>query len=111
MRVTQLSVATLTEPGTTVDCSQPNKAEFDGKISGTGKGDVPSFWTFASSSDPIESGRAHFDPGTESVSLLKVVDLQPTVNGAPQSGFVTLHVPSANLTARSDQVTLTCAKP
>lgn len=111
MQVTRVSVATLTKPGTTVDCSKPNRAEFDGKISGTGKGDVPYFWTFASGSDPIGSGKAHFDPGIESVSLFKVVDLPPTVNGDPQIGFVTLHVPSANLTGRSDPVTLTCAKP
>ncbi|MFB0629778.1 hypothetical protein [Streptomyces sp. AB3(2024)] len=111
VQVTQVSVTTLSKSGTAVDCSKPNKAEFDGKISGTGKGDVPYFWTFASSSDPIETGKAHFDPGIQSVSLFKAVDLPPTVNGDPQSGFVTLHVPSANLTARSDQVTFTCAKP
>jgi hypothetical protein len=111
VQVTKVEVFTQTKPGTVVDCSKPNKAEFDGKISGTGKGDVSYFWTFASSSDPIDPGKATFTAGTESVSLLEVVELSPTVNGASQSVFVTLHVPSANLTARSDQVTLTCAKP
>ncbi|MET8754774.1 hypothetical protein ABZW32_32465 [Streptomyces sp. NPDC004667] len=111
VQVTKVEITTLSKSGTAVDCSKPNRAEFDGRISGTGKGDVPYFWTFASSSDPIETGKAHFDPGIQSVSLFKAVDLPPTVNGDPQSGFVTLHVPSANLTARSDQVTFTCAKP
>lgn len=111
VQVTKVEVMTSSKSGTKVDCSKPNKAEFDGRISGTGKGDVPYFWTFASSSDPIETGKAHFAPGTQSVSLLKVVDLPPTVNGVSPSGYVTLHVPSANLTARSDQVTFTCTTP
>ncbi|MFE2152423.1 hypothetical protein ACFXAO_20590 [Streptomyces lavendulae] len=111
VQVTKVEVTTLSKSGTKVDCSKPNKAEFDGRISGTGKGDVPYFWTFASSSDPIATGKAHFDPGIQSVSLFQAVDLPPTVNGVSPSGFVTLHVPSANLTARSDQVTFTCTTP
>ncbi|MEU9038179.1 hypothetical protein AB0D45_25205 [Streptomyces sp. NPDC048352] len=111
VKVTKVEVVTLTKPGTVVDCSKPNKAAFDGRITGTGKGDVDYYWTYASSSEPFAKGTAHFDAGTQGVSLLKVVELSPTVNGASQSVFMTLHVPSANLSARSDQVTLTCAKP
>ncbi|MFD8980303.1 hypothetical protein [Streptomyces sp. NPDC059564] len=110
VQVTKVEVFTLTKPGTVVDCTKPIKAEFDGKISGTGKGDVRYFWTFASSADPIQSGKVTFAPGTESHSLFVAVPLSVVNNGSP-SGFVTLHVPSANMTARSDQVTLTCAKP
>ncbi|MEU8778665.1 hypothetical protein [Streptomyces sp. NPDC048606] len=111
VRVTKVEVLSLTKPGTVVDCSKPTRAEFDGKISGTGKGEVRYHWTYASSSDPIDAGTATFAPGIESVSLLKVVTFPPSVNGVSPSVFVTLHVPSANMTARSAQITLTCATP
>ncbi|MFF5702869.1 hypothetical protein ACFY7H_10245 [Streptomyces sp. NPDC012794] len=111
VKVTKVEVVTLTKPGTVVDCSKPSRAEFDGRITGTGKGDVDYYWTFASSADPYAKGKAHFEPGIQSHSLLKVVNLPATVNGVSPSVFMTLHVPSAGLSARSDQVTLTCAKP
>ncbi|AZM88922.1 MULTISPECIES: hypothetical protein [Streptomyces] len=109
VQVTKVEVFTLTKPGTVVDCTKPSRAEFDGKITGSGNGKVPYYWTYASSSEPYASGTATFGPGVESVSLLKVVPLSPTVNGVSPSVFVTLHV--GNMSARSDQVTLTCAKP
>ncbi|WP_405980938.1 hypothetical protein [Streptomyces sp. NBC_00158] len=109
VQVTKVEVLTLTKPGTVVDCTKPSRAEFDGKITGSGNGKVPYYWTYASSSDPFGSGTATFTPGISSVSLLKVVNLSPTVNGVSPTVFVTLH--AGNQTARSDQVTLTCAKP
>ncbi|MDK9498288.1 hypothetical protein QEZ40_003239 [Streptomyces katrae] len=109
VQVTKVEVFTLTKPGTVVDCSKPSRAEFDGKITGSGNGKVPYYWTFASSSDPYGSGTATFGPGVASVSLLKVIDFPPSANGVSPSVFVTLHV--GDMSARSDQVTLTCAKP
>ncbi|EFL14838.1 predicted protein [Streptomyces sp. C] len=109
VQVTKVEVITLTKPGTAIDCTKPSRAEFDGKITGSGNGKVSYYWTYASSSEPFGSGTATFGPGVESVSLLKVIDFPPSVNGVSPSVFVTLHVGS--LSARSDQVTLTCAKP
>lgn len=110
VQVTKVEVLTLTKPGTVVDCTKPLKAEFDGKISGTGNGDVRYFWTFLSTTEPVQPGTVTFTPGIESHSLLVVVPVTLAGGGNPVTAFVTLHVPSANMTARSDDVTLVCAK-
>ncbi|MFK0044163.1 hypothetical protein ACIQU4_08645 [Streptomyces sp. NPDC090741] len=108
VQVTKVEVLTLTKSGTTVDCTKPPKLEFDGKITGTGQGKVRYFWTYASSADPISSGTAAFNPGTTSVSLLKVVEGSVMANTKTVSAFVTLHVPEFNMTARSENVNVTC---
>lgn len=111
VKVTNVQVKTLTKPGTVVDCTKSNKAEFDGVITATGQGKVDYYWTYASSADPHSSGSVTFTPGTTSHSLLKVVDVSGMVNVTSVSVFVTLHVPDQNMSARSEQVVLTCAKP
>ncbi|MCX5378662.1 hypothetical protein [Streptomyces sp. NBC_00091] len=109
VQVTKVEVLTLTKSGTVVDCTKPVKAAFDGKITAVGKGDVRYFWTFASSNDRIGEGTVTFALGTtQSHSLLKVVELVSS-NGNLVTTFVTLHVPSANMTERSEDVSLTCA--
>ncbi|WP_406186938.1 hypothetical protein [Streptomyces sp. NBC_01006] len=108
VQVTKVEVLTLTKSGSTVDCTKPPKLEFDGKITGTGQGKVRYFWTYASSADPISSGTAAFTPGTTSVSLFKVVEGSVMANTKTVSAFVTLHVPEFNMTARSENVTVTC---
>ncbi|MCX4822646.1 hypothetical protein OG883_22650 [Streptomyces sp. NBC_01142] len=113
VKVTKVEVITLTKPGTVVDCTKPNKVEFDGKITGVGKGDVDYHWTFASSADPVDAGKVTFTLGTtQSHSILRVVEVPRAGNPTNSlSVFTTLHVPSQNLSARSEQVQLTCAKP
>ncbi|KOU13789.1 hypothetical protein ADK52_38110 [Streptomyces sp. WM6372] len=108
VQVTKVEVLTLTKSGSTVDCTKPPKLEFDGKITGTGQGKVRYFWTYASSADPISSGTAEFTPGTTSVSLFKVVEGSVMANTKTVSAFVTLHVPDFNMTARSENVQVTC---
>ncbi|MFD5510344.1 hypothetical protein [Streptomyces sp. NPDC059761] len=108
VQVTKVEVLTLTKSGSTVDCTEPPKLEFDGKITGTGQGKVRYFWTYASSADPISSGTAAFTPGTTSVSLFKVVEGSVMANTKTVSAFVTLHVPDFDMTARSENVTVTC---
>ncbi|MET9608226.1 hypothetical protein ABZZ17_24700 [Streptomyces sp. NPDC006512] len=111
VKVTAVAVKTLTKPGTVVDCTKTNKAEFDGSITATGQGKVDYYWTYASSAEPHSSGSVDFTPGTTSHALLKVVDVSGTANASSVSVFVTLHVPGHNMSARSEQVVLTCAKP
>ncbi|WCD83850.1 hypothetical protein KPP03845_100169 [Streptomyces xanthophaeus] len=111
VKVTGVAVKTLTKPGTVVDCTKTNKAEFDGSITATGQGKVDYYWTYASSADPHSSGSVDFTSGTTGHSLLKVVDVSGMANVASVSVFVTLHVPDHNMSARSEQVVLTCAKP
>ncbi|MFD9335790.1 hypothetical protein ACFWBF_15475 [Streptomyces sp. NPDC060028] len=111
VKVTNVEVKTLTKPGTVVDCTKSNKAEFDGSITATGQGKVDYYWTYASSADPLSSGSVTFTPGTTSHSLFKVVDVSGMANVSSVSVFVTLHVPAQNMSARSEQVVLTCAKP
>ncbi|MFE2143073.1 hypothetical protein ACFXA3_15245 [Streptomyces sp. NPDC059456] len=110
VKVTKVEVLTLTKNGSVVDCTKPPRLEFDGKISATGQGKVRYYWTYASSADPIDPGTARFTPGTTSVSLLKVVNGSVMANTTTVSAYVTLHVPDQNMSARSDQVTVTCAK-
>ncbi|MFJ3877959.1 hypothetical protein ACIPW5_10910 [Streptomyces sp. NPDC090077] len=110
VQVTKVEVVTLTAQGTVVDCTKPSKVLFDGKITGTGVGEVPYFWTFASSPDVLSRGKAVFTPGTTGASVLLATEFV-SVNGNPPNAFVTLHVPSANMNAQSATLTLTCAKP
>ncbi|MGW6858377.1 hypothetical protein [Streptomyces xanthophaeus] len=111
VQVTAVAVKTLTKPGMVVDCTKTNKVEFDGSITATGQGKVDYYWTYASSADPHSSGSVDFAPGTTGHSLLKVVDVSGMANASSLSVFVTLHVPDHNMSARSEQVVLTCAKP
>ncbi|MFI1147514.1 MULTISPECIES: hypothetical protein [Streptomyces] len=110
VQVTAVEVKALTKSGTVVDCTTPPKFEFDGKITGSGNGKVRYYWTYNSSADPISSGSAEFTPGIESVSLFKVVNGSAMANVDTVTVYLTLHVPDSNMTGRSENVTLTCAK-
>ncbi|MER7463009.1 hypothetical protein [Streptomyces sp. NPDC097981] len=111
VQVTKVEVINLTKSGGVVDCTKPAKVEFDGKITGSGQGDVRYYWTYASSADPLSSGSVTFTPGVTSHSIFNAVEISPQVNVSTVSVFVTLHVPDQNMSGRSEQVTLTCAKP
>ncbi|MEV6578798.1 hypothetical protein AB0M92_11635 [Streptomyces sp. NPDC051582] len=108
VKVTKVEVMALTKSGTTVDCTTPPKFEFDGRITGSGKGSVGYYWTYNSSADPIASGKAEFTPGIVSVSLFKGVSAPVMANSSTVTVYLTLHVPDAGLTGRSESVTLTC---
>ncbi|MEU9717316.1 hypothetical protein [Streptomyces sp. NPDC047976] len=112
VRITKAEVVVLTKQGTPVDCSQGamSRVEFDGKLTGTGKGKVPYFWTLISSNDRIAQGTAEFTGGTLTHSLLVVTNFF-SVGGSPPTGYVTLHVPSAGITVKSPELTLSCIKP
>ncbi|MFG2341252.1 hypothetical protein [Streptomyces yangpuensis] len=53
----KVEVVVLTPPGTSVDCTRPTTAEFDGKITATGPGRVRSHWTFGAGSGPVSPAR------------------------------------------------------
>ncbi|MEU8840473.1 hypothetical protein AB0D97_15280 [Streptomyces roseus] len=108
VKVSKVEVVALTKSGTTVDCTTPPKFEFDGRITGSGKGGVRYYWTYNSSADPIASGTAEFTPGIVSVSLFKGVTGSVMANTSTVTVYLTLHVPDAGLSGRSESVTLTC---
>ncbi|MFD3808351.1 hypothetical protein ACFWTC_33300 [Streptomyces sp. NPDC058619] len=110
VKVGKVEVVVLTPPGSVIDCTKGTTAEFDGKITATGPGKVRYYWTFASSSDPVSPGTADFGKGTSTRALLHVVQVSGQANASTVSTFVTLHLPDQKMTARSAQVTFTCAK-
>ncbi|MEV8532086.1 hypothetical protein [Streptomyces sp. NPDC051211] len=111
IKVTKVEVLTIDKPATPVDCTKPQKVAFDGKITAVGHGKVPYYWTFASSAEPFATGSVTFEPGTTGHSILKVVEVPGTTNPTTSLDvFMTLHVPDHELSARSEQVKLPCAK-
>ncbi|MEU3775590.1 hypothetical protein AB0F11_20685 [Streptomyces sp. NPDC032472] len=110
VKVTRIGIKTLTKDQT-VDCSTPQKAEFDGLIEVTGTGKVSWYWTLLSSADPIQQRSHTFEPGNTGHSDLLVVPAGTPTTASKAEVRVTLHVPKFNLVKESDLVTFTCKQP
>ncbi|MEW2416420.1 hypothetical protein AB0953_22225 [Streptomyces sp. NPDC046866] len=110
VKVTRIGIKTLTKDQT-VDCSTPQKAEFDGLIEVTGTGKVSWYWTLLSSADPIQKRSHTFEPGNTGHSDLLVVPAGTPTTSSKAEVRVTLHVPEFNLVKESDLVTFTCKQP
>ncbi|MGE7386644.1 hypothetical protein ACQKM2_14315 [Streptomyces sp. NPDC004126] len=111
VRVTTVVISPVTKQGTPVDCTQKSiRVAFDGRITATGKGDVSYYWTLISGSQRIGGGKVTFPGGTTTQPVPVVADFY-SVGGQPPTGYVTLHIPSADIAVKSPELTLSCVKP